>query len=114
MLFMAGVKLSAYVDRLAELDPVSPNRKKSLNLSFTTWSNRTVVESSEPGLDQLAINCAKPFAVSSGPLGIGNAFNTGLRGAGAAARKAASGTKLIEAGCGLVKRSAPYGAKKKA
>src|SRR6266851_8727863 len=101
---MAGVRPCAYSPRLAELDPVSANRKKSLSLSFTTWSNRTLVESMELGLDQLATYCAKPFAVSSGPLGTGKAFNTGCNAAGADARIATSGTKLIEAGCGLVKR----------
>jgi hypothetical protein len=49
------------VPRVAELEPVSLNRKKSLNLSFTTWSNRTLVELIELGLDQLPMYWAMPL-----------------------------------------------------
>src|SRR6266849_1035125 len=112
MLLVAGLKPCAYVARAAEYEAVSLNRKKSLSLSFTTWSSRALVELIELGLDQVPINCAKPFAVSSGPLGTGKAFNTGLRGVAAAALIAASGTKLIEAGCGLIRRSTSYETKK--
>ncbi len=77
------------------------NRKNSLSFSFTTWSNRALVELSEFGLDQLPINWAipspkfNPFA-----LGSGKAFSALFRGAGALARNAASGTKLAVAACG--------------
>ena len=66
--------------RVAELEVVSLKRKKSLSLSFTTWSNRTLVEFSEPGLDQLPMYWAIPFAASSIPFGLGrgNAFSAGL------------------------------------
>ena len=40
--------------RLAVLDGVSLNRKKSRSLSLTAWSKRTLTESSELGFDQLA------------------------------------------------------------
>ena len=48
---------------------MSLNRKKSLSLSFTTWSNRTLVELIEAGFDQLPMYWAIPFAASSIPLG---------------------------------------------
>src|SRR5947207_2320792 len=47
--------------RNAALEVVSLNRKKSLTLSFTTWSKRTLVELIELGLDQVAMYSAKPL-----------------------------------------------------
>src|SRR5207245_5675139 len=97
------------VPRAEALDPVSLNRKKSLSLSLTTWSNRTLVESSELGLDQLPLNSAQPSPKSC-PLGTGKAFNTGCSSAGAGLslpvqvaacpRKQRFGTPKIAAGCG--------------
>jgi hypothetical protein len=53
MPFTDGVEKLAYVPRVAAVELVSLNRKKSFSWSFITWSNRTLVESSELGLDQL-------------------------------------------------------------
>src|SRR5437660_10979173 len=64
------------VPRAEALDPVSLNRKNSLSLSLTTWSNRTLVESSEAGLDQLPLYSAQTSQKSC-PLGTGKAFNMG-------------------------------------
>src|SRR5260370_31692140 len=114
--------------RFAKLDEVSLNRKKSLSLSLTAWSKRTLVESSELGLDQLPMNWPNPFAAFSSPLGLGtgNAFMTGRRpvpagflpapgpdeGPAPVPRIQRSGTKPAEAACGLAKRSPSYDTKK--
>src|SRR5947209_4099965 len=73
--------------RVAVLEGVSLKRKNSLSLSLTAWSNRTLVESSELGFDQLPINCPVPFVASGTPLelGKGNAFITGRSGPAAGA-----------------------------
>src|SRR5271157_5693051 len=108
-MFCDGAESIANAPRVVELEPVSLNRKKSLNLSLTTWSNRTLVEFSELGLDQPAMYWANPFCSwpvggqvgsvagshgtkTSGPFGTGKAFSVWLRGAGAADRKVVSGT----------------------
>src|SRR5207249_3847852 len=57
--------------RVAVLELVSLNRKKSFTLSLTAWSNRTLVELIELGLDQLPMNWPIPFLASSSPFGLG-------------------------------------------
>src|ERR1700733_7913063 len=104
----------ADVPRLAELDPVSLKRKKSLSLSFRLWSIRMLVELSEAALDQLPIYSANPFP-KSGPFGTGKAFRAGWSAAApgvfvpvqspVAPRRQLSGTSLIVAACGAVRRS---------
>src|SRR6267154_4115970 len=114
--------------RVAELEDVSLNRKKTLNLLFTRWSTRTLVESIEPGLDQVPMNWPNPFAASSSPLGLGsgNALIAGRSalpagilpapgpdvGHGAIPLMQRSGTGLAVAACGAVSRNPSYETKK--
>ena len=59
--------------KIAELEKVLLKRKNNRVLSLITWSNRTLVESMELGLDQLPMNWATPFAASSsGAFGVGS------------------------------------------
>src|SRR6266478_2019061 len=92
--------LSPAAGRVAELDCVSLKRENSLSLSFITWSNRTLVESRELGLDQVAVYAARlscfwpvgghwgsvvgsQATKTSGPLGTGKAWTTGWSALGA-------------------------------
>src|SRR5437868_11873589 len=82
------------------LEPVSLNRKNSFSLSLTTWSNRTLVESSELLFVQLAIYCAVLSDGLSIPPGVGKgkAFKTGWSTGSAVCRTVLSGTRTLLAG----------------
>ena len=59
--FVGGVVAPGPLILFAADDDVSLKRKNSLSFSATTWSKRMLVESSDPGFDQLPRNGARPF-----------------------------------------------------